>query len=143
MYPAMCRGFSLIETLVTVSFISVLVGIALPSMAASAGRRAASLEAMRLQGALERCYSAAMLRERPITVTFQGTRMAASAIGNQPLFWYAAQQGIALTFKSKDQNKLVFYPSHTATPATILVTSASATCSVVVSLRGRMRRECL
>ena len=139
----MCRGFSLIETLVTVSFISALVGIALPSMATWASRRTVFLESKRLQGALERCYSIAMLRERPITVTFQNSRMLASTSDNQLLFSYSGHHAVELRFKSTEQDKLVFYPSHTVTPATIIVRGESSECSVVISLRGRTRSECL
>jgi len=139
----MCRGFSLIEMLVTVSLVSALVGIALPSMGSWIGHRTVWLEAKRLQGALERCYSAAVLREQPVTVTFQRSRMTALITNSQPFFSYVPHHAIELTFKSSEQNKLVFYPSHTVTPATILVRSASAECSVIVSLRGRIRSECL
>jgi prepilin-type N-terminal cleavage/methylation domain-containing protein len=139
----MCRGFSLIETLVTVSFISALVGIALPSMATWASHRTVFLESKRLQGALERCYSIAMLRERPITVTLQNSRMLASTSDNHLLFSYSGHHAVELRFKSTEQNKLVFYPSHTVTPATIIVRGESSECSVVISLRGRIRSECL
>lgn len=139
----MCRGFSLIETLVTASFISALVGIALPSMTAWVGRRAVLIEAKRLQGALERCYATALLRARPVTVTFQDSRLVASTSDNRPLFSYSGHQTVKLQFKSREQNKLVFYPSHTVTPGTIIVRGESAECSVVISLRGRIRSECL
>lgn len=139
----MCRGFSLIETLVTAAFISALVGISLPSMAAWVGRRTVFIEARRLQGALERSYAAALLRASPITVTIHNARIVAMHINEQPLFSYSAHHAVAVSFKSAEQNKLVFYPTHTVTPATILVRGESAECSVIVSLRGRIRRECL
>lgn len=139
----MSRGFSLIETLATAALISALVGISLPSMAAWTSRRTVLIEARRLQGALERSYAAAALRARPITVTLPNSRMVTAGTDSQLLFSFRAHRAVAFSFKSPEQNKLVFYPTHTVTPATILVRGESAECSVIVSLRGRIRRECL
>jgi prepilin-type N-terminal cleavage/methylation domain-containing protein len=139
----MCRGFSLIETLVTASLISALVGIALPSLASWTERRTVSLEARRLQGVLERCYAIALLRQRAVTVTCKNSRLHAALGDGHPLISHSSHHAITFQFKSAEQNKLVFYPSHTVTPATILVRGKSAQCSVVLSLRGRARSECL
>lgn len=138
----MDRGFSLVETLLTLAISSAMAAVALPSLSSWRDKRAVRLEAKRLELALERAYAAALSYQQPLTMTFDNSKVRASISNNQLLYSYSARPPVKIRLKSTEQTHLTFYPSHTTTPTTLLVTAPSGECSVILSLRGRTRREC-
>ena len=138
----MNRGFSLLELMITTAMVSALTAVAVPSICAWRERHVVVHETKRLQRALERAYTIALLRENTVVVALAQDSITAKTKDNLPLFSFSPHRGITIQLKSKEQQNLLFYPSHTTTPATVLIAGPRFSCSVVISLRGRTRREC-
>jgi prepilin-type N-terminal cleavage/methylation domain-containing protein len=138
----MNRGFSLIETLLVTSLLASLGAIAIPSLAGWMPKHQAQVEARAVQLALERAYAIAVTRSIPIKVAISPGSITATTPSNITLFSHRIRAPVATRIKGEQKEALYFYPSHTASPATITIENASYICSLVVSLRGRIRREC-
>lgn len=138
----MSRGYSLIETVLAVALASAMAAVAIPSISSWRARHITQREAKRVQRALERAYIIALLRETTVVVSFTARGVIATTQDKTPLFSLIPPPNISIQLKSKEQQAINFYPSHTATPTTIVVTHSAYRCSVVLSLRGRTRREC-
>lgn len=138
----MNRGYSLIEVSITLALVSCVTALATPTFSTWRERHLISRETRRLQRALERAYTIAVLREIPIIVSFDQATVLARTTDDLALFSYTPHHEVAVQLKSKERRELLFYPSHAATPATILVAGVHERCEVVLSLRGRTRREC-
>ena len=138
----MDRGLSLIEMLLVISLIASLAAIALPSLAGWIPKHTVRLEARSVQLLLERAYTVAVARASPVTVEIAGDHIKAATATGAQLFSRPLRAPVTARLKSNEKSSLVFYPSHTASPATILVEGPSHLCSIVVSLRGRTRMEC-
>lgn len=138
----MNRGFSLIELLLVTAMLSVLTAVVAPSFSSWRARHLVARESRRVQRALEHAYILSLLRSTPVTLSIQTGGIAVTVADHSTLFSMAMSRDVSLQLKSKEQHALTFYPSHTVTPTTILVTNPRAMCSVILSLRGRTRREC-
>jgi len=138
----MSRGFSLVEVALTMAIVSALAAVAIPSLASWRERHVVIHETKRLQRTLERAYTVALLRDIVVAVSLENQRVNVTTKNNLALNSYNPHPDVTVQLKSKDQRELIFYPSHTATPTTVLVSGARVTCSVIMSLRGRTRREC-
>lgn len=138
----MQRGFSLIETLLVLSLVASLGAIAVPSLAGWIPKHAVRLEARGVQLMLERAYGLALTRGTPITVEIAADHVVGSTTAGGIIFSRKLRSPITTRFKGNEKGPLLFYPSHTASPATIVVESPSYLCSIVLSLRGRTRTEC-
>jgi prepilin-type N-terminal cleavage/methylation domain-containing protein len=138
----MQRGFSLIETLLVISLVASLGAIAVPSLAGWMPKHAVRLEARSVQIMLERSYGLAVTRGVPINVDIANDHITVSTGAGVIIFSRNLRSPITTRFKGNEKGPLLFYPSHTASPATILIESPSYLCSIVLSLRGRTRTEC-
>lgn len=138
----MQRGFSLIETLLVVSLVASLGAIAAPSLAGWLPKHAVRVEARSVQLILDRAYGLAVTRGIPITVEIVPDRVRASTGAGEPILSRSLRPPITARFRGNEKSPLIFYPSHTASPATIVIEASSYMCSIVLSLRGRTRTEC-
>jgi prepilin-type N-terminal cleavage/methylation domain-containing protein len=138
----MNRGFSLIETLLVTSLLASLGAIAIPSLAGWMPKHQAQVEAREVQLALERAYAVAVTRGISVKVAISQGSITASTTSNTLLFAHRIRAPVTARIKGEQKEALFFYPSHTASPATITIENKSYLCSLVVSLRGRIRREC-
>jgi prepilin-type N-terminal cleavage/methylation domain-containing protein len=136
------RGFSLIETLLVISLIGSLAAITLPSLSAWIPQHAVRLEARSVQLILERAYTLAITRAIPVEVHIAPNLVTVRTHNGTPLLSRHLRAPLTTRIKSGESGPLIFYPSHTASPATVLIEGPSYLCAVVVSLRGRTRREC-
>ena len=138
----MDRGFSLFETLLVLSIIGSLAAIAVPSLARWIPQHEVRREARSVQLALERAYALALTRAIPVSVAILPNQIIGTTGGNTAVFALHLKAPVTARFKGNDKGPIVFYPSHTASPNTILIQDPSYLCSIVLSLRGRTRREC-
>lgn len=138
----MNRGYSLLETVLTMALASAVAAVAIPSISSWRTRHITLREAKRVQRALERAYIIALLRETTVEVSFTATELVATSLDGTLLFSLSVSPNTSIRLKSREQHSIHFYPSHTVTPTTIVVTQSAYQCSVVLSLRGRTRREC-
>lgn len=140
--PFMSRGFSVIETLLVTSLLASLGAIAIPSLAGWMPKHQAQVEARAVQLALERAYAIAVTRAIPVKVAISPGSVAATTPSNTTLFAHNLRAPVTARIKGEQKEALFFYPSHTASPATVTIENNAYVCSLVISLRGRIRREC-
>jgi prepilin-type N-terminal cleavage/methylation domain-containing protein len=138
----MNRGFSLIETLLVTSLLASLGAIAIPLLAGWMPKHQAQVEARAVQLALEQAYVVAVTRGIPVKVGISLGSITAATPSNPTVFAHRLRSPVTARIKGEQKEALFFYPSHTASPATITIENNSYLCSLVVSLRGRIRREC-
>jgi len=125
-----------------VALLGMSFAIAAPGITRWLDGRKLYERAEELRISLERSYVAALSFREPIIVTFTREGSVFGTRGTTTIFNLPPQPGVTRTLKESGQTTLVFYPSGTATPGTILVRSKSRSCSLILSLRGRIRRAC-
>jgi Tfp pilus assembly protein FimT len=136
------RGWSLLELLLCVSLLGMSCALATPGISTWLDNRKLYECTEDLRLALERSYVAAISFREPIVVTFTRDGNVIGARGATTIFNLPPKPGVSRTLKEVGKTNVVFYPSGSATPATVLVTSKSRACSLILSLRGRIRRAC-
>lgn len=138
----MSQGYSLIEVVVTIAIASAALAVAIPSVSSWRARHVVLRETKRVQRALERAYVIAALREKTLITTLFDHSLVVTTQDTTPMFSLTLSPDILMAFKSDEQTAITFYPSLTTTPSTIIVRGPHGRCSVILSLRGRTRREC-
>jgi Tfp pilus assembly protein FimT len=136
------QGSSLLEMLVCVALLVLSFAIAIPGAAPWLDSRKLYESTEELRLALEQSYVTALSFREPVTITFQQDGGVNGVRGATTVFEFPAKAGVTRTLKEVGQQTLVFHPSGSATPGTVLITSKSRACSLILSLRGRIRRAC-
>lgn len=138
-----CRnGFSLVEVLVTLGLISILASLAAPHLSAHAHRLVLRSEASAMRLFLERCAAYALSAQAPVEVALAKDSLTARHPGGAALGGHTLQHGATLEPLSQGESSLLFYPSISASPATMVLTRGGISCSIILSLRGRVRFVC-
>lgn len=136
-------GFSVIELLIVLAVVSALGAITTPAVGAWHSRHSLIREGEKLRFFLERARLMALTHNTAIAVRFEPSHLFATASGTTPLFSFYPRNGVSVKNKSVELKPVIFYPTMTTTPSTILIKTALRECSVIVSLRGRIRNGCL
>lgn len=139
----MKAGFSLIELLIVLAVISALGAATFPAVGAWHGRYSLMVEGEKLRLFLERARLTALTHDAAVAVRFKPPQLFATTTTATPMFSYTPRQGVTVKNKSEDLKPIIFYSTITTTPTTLLVTNGTSECSVVISLRGRIRNGCL
>lgn len=137
------RGHSLLELLVCAATLAIVNASALMGLASWRARHAVTETTLALKDLMERAYVIAISQRREVAVSFESPNIVRASSSGQPLFSLMTQPSVSIKPKSPDQQSIFCYPSHSCSPGTILITSPTTQCSLVVSLRGRMRSTCL
>lgn len=136
------RGASIIEVTLSLALASAIFAAAIPSLYHIGSRQKVLNEATRVSSALEEAYLSALTHDSTVIASFIENHLDLS-FGQAPRFLHLTPPpGVILRLQSSEQKQITFYPTHTATPATVLVQNGDFSCSLVVSLRGRIRRAC-
>jgi prepilin-type N-terminal cleavage/methylation domain-containing protein len=136
----MRRGYTLIETLLSLAVLGLLLGIALPRFATVKDQLAVNDEAGRIAAAHRRARTTAILMSRPVVLTIAADSLVVEADSVDR--WSSpgpAAAGVALAGGAR---KITFSPIGISTGlsnATLLLTRGSATRTVIVSRLGRLR----
>lgn len=135
-------GFTLLESLVAISIITV--GLAATAHSFTAYRRDAKLSrtVSSLKLLVERAYSHALATRREIVVVIEPTNAKAQNTDGTEHERLAFKAPIAPELRNNQPQEIRLYPSISASPATITLRSGKSTCEVIVSLRGRVRTQC-
>lgn len=136
------NGFSLLEALGTISIISTLATIAVPQINAQVKRLALRSEASSLRLFLERCSAYALTVRSPVEVALSPSTLSAQRQDGSLLGTCTLQNGVTLAPLAGGATSLLFYPSISASPGTLVLNKGEISCSVIVSLRGRIRFVC-
>jgi prepilin-type N-terminal cleavage/methylation domain-containing protein len=135
----MARAFSLLELLVSLSILGLILMISIPSIRSSPLRELRE-NALAVEGILERFRNLSILDGATYRIQIQpGEARVHESTGELlatfPLRAVHAVSGIPRAGVS-------LYGLGVVSPATLVLTNQSCSCSLTLSLRGRIRVEC-
>jgi len=137
----MQKGTSILELLLVLSITSILIAASTVSISALRDPLAVQFEANRLRLFLERAYTHAVSNEMPNAVSIGGDNVILSSDGSI-ISTYKVNRRVIFGPPEWLHKPIRFYPTLSASPATITLSTNSYTCSVTLSLRGRTRVVC-
>lgn len=135
-------GFTLLEMLTALSIISIGLATAAISLATYQRKTKLSRAASSLRLLVDRTYSRALAAHEEITLLVKPTEAVSLTRAGDALERLPIRAPIEPLLKDTTAQELQFYPSISASPATITLRSGAHVCQVVVSLRGRTRIVC-
>jgi prepilin-type N-terminal cleavage/methylation domain-containing protein len=135
-------GFTLLESLVAISIITL--GLATAAHSFTAYKRDAKLSrtASSLKLLVERAYSHALATRREMIVLIEPTEAKVQNANGTERERLTFKAPIAPELRNNQPQEIRLYPSISASPATITLRLGKSTCEVIVSLRGRVRTQC-
>jgi type II secretory pathway pseudopilin PulG len=136
------RGVSLLEVIAVLAFLGILLSISVPTIATFSGRTYLRRETVAARLFLERAYAHALAFRQPITVTIENASLTTRSENGQLVERLSLRRKVLLRPESVRDGRILFYPSITASPATLRLTRGASQCSIVISLRGRTRITC-
>lgn len=136
-------GYFLPELLLSILiYLTVILGCTI-SMAPLLLHNALKPEAKRLELALRRLNLASSHYESDIIFRCLDKKCLANIRGNNTLILqHFFSDKVDLNLKSAQSNQVVFYNTGAVSPATFTLKEAFKTCSIIISLRGRIRSTC-
>jgi prepilin-type N-terminal cleavage/methylation domain-containing protein len=140
-------GFSLLEVLVTISIVATTCAIAIPQLASRSARLSLINEATSIRLFLERCQTLALSSRQAVEVIISQNKLLAiyqnpAAFSLNPLHTYTLKAGSNIENNKGPSRSIVFYPSISASPDSFTITRSTHSCSIIISLRGRIRHVC-
>ncbi|MFN4896360.1 MAG: Tfp pilus assembly protein FimT/FimU [Pseudomonadota bacterium] len=139
---AFASGFSLLETLIALSIVAVLTAVAAPHFANRTSALALQSESHRLLLFLERCSSYALTSRSTVEVAISSSTLSALQESKTVIAQHTIRHAAHLEPLPGGASSLFFYPSISASPATLNIIKGKLSCAVVISLRGRIRSTC-
>jgi Tfp pilus assembly protein FimT len=136
------NGFSVVEAVVTLSILSLLAAVAVPQFSAYTKKLTLRSEASRLRLFLERCSAHALTSRETIEVAVSRNTFTASRQGGGVTSSHTLLHNTYIKPDNNDEITLLFHPTISASPATLILTNGTLTCSVIISLRTRIRFVC-
>jgi prepilin-type N-terminal cleavage/methylation domain-containing protein len=138
----LCGGFSLLELSVCTAIVGIVIGIAVPHTLSSLNQLYLKGEATSVRLFIESAYAHALSSQQRVNVslnqnTLQGLTESGEVIGR-----YSTRHSVTINPDSVSGRTLTFYPTIAASPATIQISRRGRLCSVIISLRGRVRVSC-
>lgn len=136
------NGFSVIEALVTMSILGILTALAAPQFSSYATKLTLRSEASRVRLFLERSAAYAITSRETVEIEVSRTMLAALRPGGAQRDLHTLRHNTQLKLPSGETTTVLLYPTITASPATLVLTKGGLSCSVIVSLRTRVRIVC-
>lgn len=136
-------GYLLPELLISIlTYLTVLLGCAI-SLAPIIISGSAKPEALKLELVLRQLVLASSQYESDIEFHCSDKSCQANIKkGNKTLLIHSFSEKINLSLRSSKPNLIVFFKSGTVSPATIAISDKFKSCSIVISLLGRIRSTC-
>ena len=135
-------GLSLLEVVAAIAFIGIIIGTSVPAIATLHHRIHLRGETIATRQFLERAYGYALASRQPTIVRLTRTSLATHTESEVQLERLSLRRNVEIRLDSVRDGRILFYPSITASPATIRLTRGTQECSIVISLRGRTRVVC-
>jgi prepilin-type N-terminal cleavage/methylation domain-containing protein len=136
------RGFSLLEALVTLGILSLLTSFAVVRLSVTIQRQHLLAESARLKLFLEQARSLSIANEASIVVSITPSRITTDAQGIAAPISHLLRRGVTIKPVETGGSALRFYSTNTATPTTLTLLLDKLSCSLVISLRARIRIVC-
>lgn len=132
-------GFTILELVITFS----LIGVIVTTVSMRYPNQNLKLEAKKIISLLEASATEALQREEQIKLVLE-PNLITLLQSEQPLL-PTRKHKVTSTVKivAQTQNsEISFYPTSAATPTTFKLLNNSQTCSIAISIRGRIRSVC-
>lgn len=143
---ALQTGFTLIETLAALSIVGIVITVAIPQFNSHTTGLALRHEASALQTFLELSAAYALTARTTVEIRANSEGLGKSITATQSdgtlISTHRVQHGASLDLATSSTFPLSLYPSISASPATLILNKNSRSCSVIISLRGRVRTTC-
>lgn len=136
------RAFTLLEVLVTLSITGVVLAGATISLARYRRHSGLSRAVLSLKLLVERAYSRALATHQELVMSIEQTAATIQERDGENLERLPFIAPVTPVLKENKPQELRFYPSISSSPATITLRSGTQECSVIISLRGRVRTQC-
>jgi type II secretion system protein H len=135
-------GFSLLEVTTVLAIVGVLTAVAVPHLRSFTIYTYLRGESDSLRLFLEKASGYALASRQQVTVRLFETNLRATSDSGELLGTHTIKNGVTLRPDSAPERKLLFRPTISASPATVELLRNGRSCSVVISLRGRIRVSC-
>lgn len=133
------RGYTLLEMILTLAVLTTIMVALAMRLSIVSERLAVRQEASAGRLFLERCYGYAIASQQTIRVKINPSSMISYLVDGTQLALHPVRQGVMLAPASTHRSELALYPSLSASPASLSFSKGGASCSLIVSLRGRFR----
>jgi type II secretory pathway pseudopilin PulG len=140
--PQPSSGFSLIETLITASLIGLMLTLAVPKFGARINRLSLLSETNSLRLFIERFNAYALTSRLTINLAVTSLSITASHQNGEEIGRLDIKHDAHLEPLPGSAKAITLYPTISASPTTITITKGNDSCSVIISLRGRIRSVC-
>jgi prepilin-type N-terminal cleavage/methylation domain-containing protein len=136
----MSHGFSLPELLVTMAITLVLVVISVPSVVHLSAKHHVLQDLTLIRLTVERYINLASITGKEYEVRIRPPTIEVTTLGHRLV--YRSRQIRSTLGRALEEKRLVIYPSGALSPVTVELHNARTACSLIVSLRGRVRSTC-
>jgi prepilin-type N-terminal cleavage/methylation domain-containing protein len=133
------RGYTLLEMILTLAVLTTIIMALAMRLSIISERLAVRTEAAAARLFLESSYGYALASQQTIRVQINPNSMISYLVDGTQLALHPVRQGVALAPASNHRTELALYPTLSASPASLSFSKGGASCSLVVSLRGRFR----
>jgi len=135
-------GVHIYELLISIVLIGVLIGIAVPSLAEYKNFRILKSESTRLALLAEDLVLQAVQREAEFRLVGRdGAYSVQDKEGNIQLT-RMLNPAVNLDVRSTSSSTVIFRASGTVSPSRMNLTSGASSCTISISLRGRVTEQC-
>ncbi|MBX7137757.1 MAG: hypothetical protein K1X83_07205 [Oligoflexia bacterium] len=135
------RGSSLLELIGALLISAALVLLTVPRLSQLRERTFLRLAAEKLQLEIERAYLLSRLENSRIEISAQSDSISFSRNG-KILRAVPLAKGLRLSFTNRRAGEIVFYQGQSASPATLMLSTGTSSCTLTISLRGRVKLQC-
>ena len=118
----------------------VLVAISVPSAVSLSAKHHVLQDLTLIRLTVERFINLASITGREYEVRIRPPTIEVTTLGHRLV--YRSRQIRSMLGRALEEKLLVIYPSGALSPATIELHNARASCSLIISLRGRIRSTC-
>lgn len=134
-------GFGMLELLISLSVLSIVLGLSLPSIRNLQDKRAVKSESQKLAGLIENYLLFAIQSENTVFLDLN-TNSYQFATANQQLYSAEITHNLNISSSSALPIQLKFYKSGVSSPKTIFINSENFSCQIIISLRSRVTSSC-
>lgn len=137
-------GFSLLEILITLSLVGLAVTLAVPQFTSASNRLALRSEANSLRLFIERFGAYSLASKLQVNLKISSDSLSATIKDGQIIGTHSIKRGAQITLPMTNgaSSSITLYPSISASPTTLVLSRRGSSCSIIISLRARVRTVC-
>jgi prepilin-type N-terminal cleavage/methylation domain-containing protein len=135
-------GLSLLECMIVLAVFGIALASAAVDLPVIRERRLIRAEAESIRLTLEQAAILSVASLQGVDVEVKSSSISVRYLGGRELIARQLAPSLSLASQGRSREVLTFYPTISATPATLILKSRTLSCSIVVSLRTRVTATC-